>query len=95
MRVEQYATKLYKSKDILLTVYQGNLKKNVLFLSTLHTDASIADHQKKTSKSVKCYNKTKYGVDVVDQMTCKYTVRKMTRKWSVHSFQNVHSILPL
>ena len=80
MSDEYYTTKLYKSEDILLTVYQEK-PKNVLLLSTLHTDAAIADNQKKTPKTIKCYNETKYGVDVVDQMACKYTVRTMTRRW--------------
>ena len=72
MRNEQFATKLYKSDDdILLTVYQGKRKKNVLLLSTLHADATIADNQKETPETVKCYNDTKYGVDVVDQMARK------------------------
>ena len=88
MRDEQYATRLYKSEDILLTVYQGKPKKNVLLLSTLHTDVAIADNKKKTPETGKCYNKTKYGVGVVDQMARKYTVRTMMRRWPVHSFQN-------
>ena len=46
-------------------VYQGKRKKNVLLLSTLHADATIADNQKKTPEAVKCYNDTKYGVYVV------------------------------
>ena len=77
---------MYKSEDILLTVYQGKSKKNVLLLSTLHTNAAIADNQNKTRETVKCYNETKYGVDVVDQMARKYTVRTMTRRWPVYSF---------
>ena len=91
MRDEQFATKLCKSDDdILLTVYQGKRKKNVLLLSTLHADATtIADNQKKTPETVKCYNDTKYVVDVVDQMAQKYTVRTMTRRWPIHSFQNM------
>ena len=69
------------------SLYQGKRKKNVLLLSTLHADATIADNQKKTPETVKCYN-IKYGVDVVDQMARKYTVRTMTRRWPIHSFQN-------
>ena len=43
MRDEQFTTKLYKSDDdILLIVYQGKRKKNVLLLSTLHADVIIA-----------------------------------------------------
>ena len=49
MRDEQFATKLYKSyDDILFTVYQGKRKKNILLLSTLRADATIADNHKKT-----------------------------------------------
>ena len=50
MRNEQYATNLYKSSDMLLTVYQGKPKKNVLLLSTLHTNAAIGENKKKTRK---------------------------------------------
>ena len=80
MRDKQYATKLYKSKNFLLAVYQGKPKKNVLLLSTLHTGVAIADNQKQTPETVKCYNETKYGVNVVDQMARKYTVRTMIRR---------------
>ena len=86
MRDEQYATMLDKSEDILLTVYQGKPKKNVLLLSTLQTDAAIAYNQKKTPKTIK--NKTKFGVDVVDLMARYYIVRTRTRRWHVYSFQN-------
>ena len=87
MRDQQYATKLYKSEDILLSVYHGKPKKNVLLLSTLHTDAAIADNQKKVLEIVKGYNEAKYGVNVVDHMARKYTFRTMTRRWPVHFFQ--------
>ena len=49
---------------------------------------SVADNQKKTPETEKCHNDTKYGVDVVDQMARKYTVRTMTRRWPIHSFQS-------
>ena len=41
---------------------------------------------------MKCYNETKHGVDVVDQMARKYTVRTMTRRRLVHSFQNTFDL---
>ena len=40
---------------------------------------TIADNAKKAPESVKAYNDTKYGVDIVDQMERKYTVRTSTR----------------
>lgn len=35
------------------------------------------------------YNSTKYGVDVVDQMCRKYSVKSASRRWPVHSFFNI------
>ena len=57
-------------------------------LSTLHQNITIADNAKKTPESVKAYNDTKYGVDIVDQMARNYTVKTSTRRWSIHSLQN-------
>ena len=94
MRNKQYATNLYKSGDMLLTVYQEKPTKNVLLLSTLHTNAAISEN-KKNPETVKCYNETKYGVEAVDQMARKYTVRTMTRRWPVHSFQNTLDLAPI
>ena len=53
MRNEQYATSFYKSGDMLLTVYQGKPKKNVLLLSTLHTNGAIGEYKQKTPETVK------------------------------------------
>ena len=86
MKEPLYSTTLYKSGDVTMTVYQGKTKKNVAILSTLHQNITIADNAKKTPESVKAYNDTKYGVDIVDQMARKYTVRTSTRRWSIHSF---------
>ena len=71
-----------------MTVHQGKTKKNVAILSTLHQNITIADSAKKTPESVKACNNTKYGVDIVDQMARKYTVRTSTRRWPFHLFQN-------
>ena len=54
----------------------------------MHKGIKISDNAKKTPETVSCYNETKYGVDIVDQMAKKYTVRSGTRRWPVHSFQN-------
>ena len=54
----------------------------------MYEDIKISDNAKKTPEAVSCYNETKYGVDVVDQMAKKYTVRSSTRRWPVHSFHN-------
>ena len=57
-------------------------------LSTLHAKAAIGENKKKIPETVKCYYETKYSVNVVYQMARKYTVKTMTRRWPIHSFQN-------
>ena len=88
MKEPLYSTTLHKSGDVTMTVYQGKTKKNVAILSILHQSITIADNAKKTPESVKAYNVTKYGVDIVDQMARKYTVRPCTRRWPIRSLQN-------
>ena len=88
MKEPLYSTTLYKSVDVTMTVYQEKARKNVVLFSTLHQNITIAENTKKTPESVKAYNDTKYGVDIVDQMARKYSVRTFTRRWPIHSFQN-------
>ena len=88
MKEPLYSTTLYKSGDVTMTVYQEKARKNVVLFSTLHQNITIAENAKKTSESVKAYNDTKYGVDIVDQMARKYSDRTSTRRWPIHSFQN-------
>ena len=58
-------------------------------MSTLHPNVDVPDKtRKKRPETVEFYNCTKYGVDIVDQMARKYTVRTSTRRWPVQSFQN-------
>ena len=74
----------------LLTVYQGKPKKSVLLLSTEHEKASIdASSEKKKPHTILTYNKTKVGVDSVDQMAKMYTVKSPTRSWPVHIWFNM------
>ena len=88
MKEPLYSTTLHKSGDVTMTVYQGKTTKTVAILSTLHQSITIADNAKKTPESVKAYNVTKYGVDIVDQMAKKYTIRPCTRRWPIRSLQN-------
>jgi len=82
-------TILYKTGETVLTSYQGKVSRNVLVLSTLHTGVTISEGPKRLPESVEYYNMTKCGVDSVDQMARKYTVRAGTRRWPVHIFYNV------
>jgi len=85
-----YSTELLKSSDNLLTVYLGKPAKNVLVLSTMHAGCDVEDGtEKKNPETLRYYNHTKGGVDVIDQMSRMYSVRSQTRRWPVHVFYNV------
>jgi len=85
-----YSSVVYKAGDMTLTCYQGKPNKNVLILSSMHPDVKVDSKTlKKKPETVTFYNETKFGVDIVDQMTRKYSVRAGTRRWPVHVFYNM------
>jgi hypothetical protein len=85
-----YETVLLRNEETTLTVYQGKKNKNVLLLSTLHQNVNVdSQSKKKLPETVEFYNKTKCGVDIVDQMSRKYSVRVASRRWPVHALYNV------
>lgn len=78
-----------KNTNLTLTVYQAKPSKNVLLLSSVHTDLLISTGPKKTPETVEYYNQTKYGVDVVDQMARLYSTKVSSRRWPLQVFYNV------
>lgn len=70
---------LLKKNDTTLTVYQGKSNKNVLILSTVHPYVKIEAGVKMKTDTVTFYNSSKHGVDVVDQMPRKYSVKTPSR----------------
>ena len=60
-------------------------------MSTLHPDGviSVENDTKKKPETDLFYIKTKAEVDVVDQMTRKYSIKAASRRWPVHFFYNV------
>ena len=76
-----------------LTVYQGKVNKNVLLLSTLHsTIIYIETNRIKLPETVQFYNKTKCGVDILDQMARRYSTRAAAVRWPVHVFYSILDI---
>ncbi|KAJ4425420.1 hypothetical protein ANN_28035 [Periplaneta americana] len=72
-------------------------KRNLLMLSTQHYDDAIgapSDPKKKTVINL-YYNDTKGGVDTVDQMVCKYSTKRATRRWPVSIFYTLVDIAAL
>ena len=60
-------------------------------MSTFHSDVEIPsdNNLKKKPKNVLFYNETKIGADVIDQMTRKYSVKTVSRRWPIRVFYNI------
>jgi len=71
-----HETTLLRNGDgATLIVCQGTFNKNVLLLSTLHSTIDMETNRKKLPETVQFYNKTKCGVDILDQMARRYSTR--------------------
>ena len=57
----------------------------------LHPDQKILSHNNsmKKTKTVLFYNKTKSGIDIIDQMARNYFVKAASKRWPIHVFYNV------
>lgn len=90
-KAELYSTKLLRNEEsgATLTAYQCKKKKNVIILSSMHSNINIANNSKKTPETITFYNETKFGVDIVDQMCRKYSVKAGSRRWPIHTFYNI------
>ncbi|XP_042368087.1 piggyBac transposable element-derived protein 3-like [Plectropomus leopardus] len=84
-----HTTEVLKCDSATLTVYQCKPRKNVSILSTVHTAVNITGGQKAKPETVTYYNRTKVGVDVLDQMARKYSVKAPTRRWPLAVFYNI------
>lgn len=52
--------------------------KNVLVMSTMHTDASLTTREDKKPQMILDYNATKGGVDNLDKVTATYSCQRKT-----------------
>ncbi|KAK7915662.1 hypothetical protein WMY93_011423 [Mugilogobius chulae] len=86
---EPFTGKVLKSAHATLTIYQGKAKTNVSILSTVHSSAGTLSGPKAKPEPVVYYNRTKVGVDVLDQMLRMYSVKAATRRWPVAVFYNI------
>ncbi|KAL6487603.1 hypothetical protein MHYP_G00042290 [Metynnis hypsauchen] len=68
------------------SVYAPKRKKAVYVLSSMHSVVETEDTTKRKPNTVTQYNKTKCGVDVMDQMVREYSMRAGTRRWPVAVF---------
>ena len=88
-KMTRYSTKLYKTENYSLTIYKSRTNKKVLLLSSRHKNVTIAQNEKRLPETITFYNSTKYGVDILDQMARKYSVKAGSRRWPLHVFYNI------
>nr|CAH7718289.1 unnamed protein product [Callosobruchus chinensis] len=68
-----------------LVSYVPRKNKNVLVLSTMHHDDKL-DKDSGKPDMIMDYNRTKFGVDVVDKMCASYDVSRNSRRWPLTVF---------
>lgn len=78
-------------EKMTLVSHVPKVGKAVLLLSSMHhTDKIITeDGQKPISEINKYYNKTKSGVDTMDQMVHEYMTKRKTNRWPFSLFMNL------
>ena len=72
-----------------LTIDKAKKNKLECLLSLMHKTVSVDQaHKKKPRETVKYYNWSKVGVNVLDQMARYHTCKSATRRWPVAIFFN-------
>ena len=86
-----YAFEIFSSPSgCSLTIYKAKKKKVVCILSSMHRNVNIDQcHKKKLPETIQYYNKSKEGVDVLDQMARYHTSKSSIRRWPVAVFFNI------
>ena len=88
----EVGSSLFVFKDNLTMVsWHPKRSKFVLLLSSLHHNSNIAESGK--PEIVEFYNKTKAGVDALDQKVRHYTTYRETHRWPLAVFYNILDIL--
>lgn len=79
-----------------LVSYVPKKNKAVVLLSTMHHDKSIdSQSPKKKPEIILQYNKTKGGVDLMDQKVRTYTTKRITKRWPLVLYYNMLDIAAL
>ncbi|OAD55272.1 hypothetical protein WN48_04914 [Eufriesea mexicana] len=84
-----FSTIIYKLNDCTLTIYKSKPRKKVMILSTKHKSVKTKNNRKKTPETITYYNKSKFGIDMVDQMARKYSVKSKCSRWPVQAVFNI------
>lgn len=81
-------------EDCTLVSYCPKKNKSVILLSSMHHDDAIDKEtgDAKKPEIITMYNKTKIGVDRLDQLCQKYDTARNTRRWPMIIFYDILNI---
>ena len=74
--------------DAMIALYCPNTNCVVNILSTMHSQSEI-ESTSDQKPSIPFHNKTKGGVGTLDGMLRSYSIKRMTRRWSLVLFYNM------
>ena len=80
------------NRKLTLVSYVPKKRNAVILLSFMHHDKAVDSDQKKKSKIILYYNKTKSGVDRMNQMLATYSCRRKIKRWPTILF-SIHLML--
>lgn len=86
---EVLSSKFAFTPTTTLVSYLPKKNKNVVLLSTLHTEADISNREDKKPAIILEYNSNKGGVDNLDKVIGTYSCRRMTARWHLVVFHNI------
>lgn len=76
----------------MVVSYVGKAKKVVNVLSSHHNSALVHSGKKFKPEIIQYYNKTKIGVDLMNQKVARYSSARITRRWSMATMYNIGDI---
>lgn len=72
--------------DMTVVSYAPKRNRNVVMISTMHHDGQIIEENANKPEIILFYNKTKSGVDVVDEKAGTYSTSRRCRRWPLVLF---------
>ncbi|XP_045456067.1 uncharacterized protein LOC123665880 [Melitaea cinxia] len=78
--------------DCTVVSYVPKKNKVVLLASTVHHDGKKDSGEEKKPEMIMDYNRTKCGVDVVDEMCATYSVARATKRWPLVLFYGILNV---
>ena len=92
---EVHSSEFGFNNNLTMVSYCPQKAKAIILLSSMHSDKSVDDREKKKTQILFYYNHNKGSVDTVDQMVRNYSWKEMTRRWPTVLWHNMLDIAAL